>query len=201
MKKLTAIYKLGFPLLVFAAVIAEFTQLEHTAFRIINFFSYFTIESNIFASIILLISGVFVLRGKSSQTFSYIRGAATLFMVITGVVYTLLLADSGHSSWMNTVLHYAFPIVMFVDWLLDRARPIDLLKSLWWLAFPIIFLVYSLVRGAIVHWYPYPFLDVTKHGYGKVALTSCFIAAAGVFLTVLLGLYTKLGSAVMTRKH
>ncbi len=192
MKKLTVIYKLGFPLLVIAAVLKEFEGVEHNAFRIINFFSYFTIESNIFAAIIMLISIVYVWKNKSTQTFDYLRGAATLFMVITGIVYTLLLSDSGH-SWMNTVLHYIFPIVMFADWLIDRARPVTFKKSLWWLVFPVLFLVYSLTRGAFVDWYPYPFLDPRTQGYGKVAVTSVFIAIAGVLLTVMLGIYSQIG--------
>jgi len=200
MKKLTVIYKLGFPLLVFAAVIGEFKGVEHNAFRIINFFSYFTIESNIFAALIMLASIVYVWKGKNSQTFSHLRGTATLFMVITGIVYTLLLSDSGH-SWMNTVLHYIFPIVIFLDWLIDRAQPITFKNSLWWLVFPIVFLGYSLIRGRFVDWYPYPFLDPRTQGYGKVALTSIFIAGAGVILTILLGLYTQIGrSKQLTRK-
>ncbi len=48
--------------------------------------------------------------------------------------------------------------------------------------YPIGWLVYTLVRGAIVDWYPYPFLDVGLHGYPR-ALLAC--AAVAVLLLAL----------------
>ena len=40
-----------------------------------------------------------------------------------------------------------------------------------WLIFPIVYVVYSLVRGPIADWYPYPFLDPNLDGgAGKVAI-------------------------------
>ena len=43
-------------------------------------------------------------------------------------------------------------------------------SALWWLLVPLTFFAYSLIRGAIVDWYPYPFIDVGLHGYGKVSV-------------------------------
>jgi len=40
---------------------------------------------------------------------------------------------------------------------------------------PVVWLVYTLVRGAFVGWYPYPFVDVGSHGYGYVAVSSVLI--------------------------
>lgn len=34
------------------------------------------------------------------------------------------------------------------------------------LLFPLGWSAFTLIRGAFVHWYPYPFIDVTKLGYG-----------------------------------
>ena len=51
--------------------------------------------------------------------------------------------------------------------------------------FPVRGSVYTLVRGEIVDWYPYPFLDAGKHGYGSVALTCLAIAALFVGLAAL----------------
>ena len=52
------------------------------------------------------------------------------------------------------------------------------------LVVPVGWLVYTLVRGAFVDWYPYPFVDVGEHGYGVVLLTCvvdlCADARAGV---------------------
>ncbi len=37
---------------------------------------------------------------------------------------------------------------------------------------PVFWLVYTLIRGAFVDWYPYPFIDVNVHGYAAVLATS-----------------------------
>jgi len=39
-----------------------------------------------------------------------------------------------------------------------------------WIIFPFIYLIYSLVRGEMIDWYPYPFLNASKFGYSKVFL-------------------------------
>jgi hypothetical protein len=33
-----------------------------------------------------------------------------------------------------------------------------------------------LVRGALIGWYPYPFIDVTRLGYVRITLNCCLIA-------------------------
>jgi hypothetical protein len=39
--------------------------------------------------------------------------------------------------------------------------------------YPFCWLVFTLIRGAVISWYPYPFIDVTQLGYGKTIL-NCF---------------------------
>ena len=62
--------------------------------------------------------------------------------------------------------------------MVDRAR---------WLAFPFLWLSYTLVRGEAEDWYPYPFVDVSKLGYDgvlgrSVGLTAGFALAGAVVL-------------------
>jgi hypothetical protein len=59
----------------------------------------------------------------------------------------------------------------------DRIDKADLLG---FLVVPVAWLVYPLVRGEIVDWYPYPFVDVGAHGYACVA-GSCVAVAALMF--------------------
>ena len=54
--------------------------------------------------------------------------------------------------------------------------------ALGWLIYPLIWLAYTLVRGAAVSWYPYPFLDPAHGGYGQVAVTSVAILVAGALV-------------------
>ena len=44
------------------------------------------------------------------------------------------------------------------------------------LIFPICWLAFTLIRGAIAHWYPYPFIDVTQLGYGRAAVNCVWVA-------------------------
>ena len=65
-----------------------------------------------------------------------------------------------NDRWINDVMHRYTPLVLLIDWLIfpPRAR-IDESRALAWLAFPAVYGIYSLIRGPIVDWYPYPFLD------------------------------------------
>ena len=86
--------------------------------------------------------------------------------------------------WDNTLLHYIMPIVVILDWLLLAPdRPIAYRSALVWLGFPLAYLAYSLVRGSIANWCPYPFMDPSHHGYLGVAVTSVEIAAILAVIT------------------
>jgi len=180
-------YKVIFGLLSFNAVITEIvvTVGRHT-FRPGNFFSYFTIESNIFAAVMLLVSAYATARAKRSQGLSSARGAATLYMVITGLVFAILLSGikGAHFTAVprdNVILHYVMPVVLLLDWLIDVARPrVRFRRALRWIIYPLLFVVYTLIRGPIVKWYPYPFLNPTPHGYEAVAITCVIITVIAV---------------------
>jgi hypothetical protein len=72
------------------------------------------------------------------------------------------------------------PIVVIADWLYQPPlSKVSAKQALWWLAFPLTYLVYTLIRGSITNWYPYPFLNPDKvGGYGGVALYCVAILAA-----------------------
>jgi hypothetical protein len=77
------------------------------------------------------------------------------------------------------------PVVVLADWLLDPPRHrIAPRVALLWLVYPLAYFVYSLIRGEIVDWYPYPFLDASELGYGgvlwRVVLISAGVVAAAL---------------------
>lgn len=153
---------------------------------LVNFFSYFTILSNLLAIVVLLIGGA--LDPRSSR-WAYLRGAATLYMVITGIVYAALLSnqDVGPlAPWVNSALHQVTPAVLLADWVCFPPWPRASYRALGWLAFPLLYFAYSLIRGAVVNWYPYPFLD-PRHpgGYGRVALYAVVLALVMAVLAAL----------------
>ena len=87
--------------------------------------------------------------------------------------------------WVNILLHYIAPVYMLVDWILFPPYVrLKYIRSLWWLVFPLGYVVYSLVRGLLVDWYPYPFLDPTTNGgYFGVAVFSGAVFVTAVMVS------------------
>jgi len=182
-------YKLFFGLLGFSAIVTEIaTVIAQGKWAPSNFFSYFTIEANTFAFVVFLVSAFFTFAGKKSKTLDFFRGASTFFMVVTGIVFAVLLSGIEGialtaAPWDNIVLHYLVPIAVVFDWIVDPpSQRVSFKKALLWLLFPLAYLGYSLIRGPIAEWYPYPFLNPANGGYGQVALTSIIILVVGVVL-------------------
>ena len=148
-----------------------------------NFFSFFTIQSNILAAATLVLVAL-VRRDERSQLFDAVRGAATFYITITGVVFALLLSGlqeelDTHIAFVNFVVHYLIPVVLVVDWLVEPPRHrLGPRIALAWLVYPLGWFAYTLVRGSIVDWYPYPFVDASRHGYGGVLVRGVLFAVA-----------------------
>ena len=181
--------RLAFALLALAAVGTQLALgLRRETFVAANFFSFFTIESNLIGAFGLLVTGIAALRSADIDRFALLRGAATLYMTTTGVIYFLLLRGLEASlqtpvPWINVVLHYVMPLALLADWLIaPPKRRITFAQALVWLLFPLAYVVYSLIRGAVVGWYPYPFLNADEQSYGQIAVTSLvmFVGLLGV---------------------
>ena len=88
------------------------------------------------------------------------------------------------------------PIAVIADWLIDPPRTsIPFTTSLRWLTYPLLWVAYTLVRGATSGWYPYPFLDPANGGYGTVAIYIVAILAFGVALCLVVSwIGTRLGA-------
>jgi FAR-17a/AIG1-like protein len=162
-------------------------------FRLINYFSYFTNISNIFAVVVLTVAAI---GDPSSRRFELVRGAATFCTTVTGVIYALFLSDVSvgvTDPWINNVIHRVVPVFMLLDWWLAPRAPVAPREALRWLAIPIVYLAYTLIRGPLAgDWYPYPFVDPTRDGgYLRVAL---FSAAVSVALALLAFGLSKLGA-------
>jgi hypothetical protein len=186
--------RLGFASTAIAAMAYQFAESAETGFLKANFFSFFTIQSNILAVVALFLL-VLVPEERRTPLFDGARTAAVLYMAITGVVFALLLSGlqedlQTSASWVNFVLHKLMPVVLAADWLVDRPRHrLPWWTVLAWLAYPLAWFAYTLGRGAQVDWYPYPFVDVSEHGYGgvlasAVALAAGFAAAGAALLWV-----------------
>lgn len=169
-----------------------------------NFFSFFTIQSNVAAIVVFLIGAVLLLRGSGDdpQWYLVLRTCVTTYMVVTGIVYNLLLRgvelpQGATLEWSNEILHVAVPILLLLDWLFAPGRrPVEWKTIGIVIIYPLVWVVYTMVRGpftpnevlGLPYWYPYPFLNPNLPGntVGSVAFYIILIAlviaatAAGV---------------------
>ncbi|MCW2868200.1 MAG: FAR7a/AIG1-like family protein [Marmoricola sp.] len=173
-------------LLGLAAVVTEVaTLVERGTLVPANFFSFFTIQSNLLAAAVLLASSYAV---RPSRRLDLLRGASTVYMVVVLVVFAVLLSgldgDLTAVPWDNTVLHRVVPVAVVLDWVATGpGRRVPLRTGVVWLAYPVLYLGWTLVRGPLVGWYPYPFTDPAHGGYGRVALTAVVIAVFTLAVT------------------
>jgi len=174
-------YRWAFGLADLAAIATGFyDRVLHGDAGAVNYFSYFTILSNIFAV------AIFLAWMRPSGTYDLLRGAVVVYMAVTGVVYGLLLAHYPVSvaAWINDMEHRVMPVVVVADWLIaPPSRRVPWRRVMIWLVFPVAYLIYTEIRGPIAQWYPYPFLDPRIGGYGRVAAYSAGIAVAFVLFS------------------
>jgi len=167
-----------------------------------NFFSYFTILSNLSAAVVLIIAAVHGIRHRTSSAEPAWLATALVcvstYMIVTGIVYNILLRQypvAGISDvWTNESLHLIGPLLLLADVLFAPRRRALRWRAVWVVAaFPVVWAVYTLVRADAItgpmtgdpYWYPYPFLNphITPGGYlgvaGYVVAIAIAIVAVG----------------------
>jgi hypothetical protein len=162
----------------------------------VNFFSFFTIESNILTVVVFLIGAVCLIKGETPEPrwLSIGRASVTAYMATTGIVYNVLLRgielpQGATLPWSNEVLHVIGPILMVLDWLLAPGRNRLEWKSIWVIViFPLVWGVYTLIRGPLTfdgvtgneYWYPYPFMNPNLAPEGYISVAFYLVLIAGV---------------------
>lgn len=154
-----------------------------------TYFSYFTVLSNILITTLFLYIGFFNIK-KDSKDLQWVYGAAVLYMSITGIIYWSILVNAHSLSldpWINLMLHGIMPIAAFLGWLIAPPRDkIDYKLAKEWLIPPLFFVAYTLIRGPIVHWYPYPFFNPTLPGGYLHVFISTLAILTGAWLVGLI---------------
>ncbi len=144
--------------------------------RLVRVVSFFTVQSNILCGAVAALLAV--RPDRDGPVFRILRLDALFGITVTGIVYATVLAPIHEPhGWAetssNAVLHYVVPIMTVVGWVAFGPRPrIDAVVVRRALIWPVAWLAYTLARGAVWDWYPYPFLDVRTHGYPRVAVNA-----------------------------
>ncbi len=156
--------------------------------RLVQTVSFFTIQSNL---LVLIVAATLVIDPqRDGRLWRVIRLDALLGITVTGLVFDLILIHYVHpTGWQLAAtigFHYIAPWATLLGWLLFGPRPrIDRTTIAWSLIWPVAWIVYTFVRGALVDWYPYPFLDVDEIGLAVALRNTLFVlAVAAVLLAV-----------------
>ncbi len=190
---------------------------RHVPTIVWNFFSFFTILSNMLAVLVLLWAVAwFWARGRRTasepRALAFALASVTTYMIVTGVVYNLLLRGyplepGAVVPWSNEILHLAGPAFFVLDLFLGPRR-----RRLPWgavvgvIVFPIVWVLYTLVRASFITnpvtgdpwWYPYPFLDPHRNS-GPALLLSLGGIAVGTAIVGIVVVW--IGRRRGRRKH
>lgn len=160
-----------------------------------NFLSYFTIESNI----LVLVTCLLIVQrpDRGGVAFGILRLGSLTAITVTGIVYATILAGNGDFSgaewWYDKIFHYVVPLMTVIGFVALRPRTRLDRSAMWFLAFPLAWIAYTLIRAEVSEpvfaltptttaRVPYGFLDVADHGAGVVALI-CLVLTA-VFIAI-----------------
>ena len=153
--------------------------------KILNFFSFFTVQSNIGVA---ATTGLLARRfRRDSLIFRVLRLDAMICILVTGVVFHLALSGlqelTGWDALADFLLHTLSPILCPLGWLIfGPRRTIGGSVVKYAVVAPVGWLAYAFVYGALStdrfgnHYYAYPFMNVGIHGY-VVSLLRCAIVA------------------------
>lgn len=180
------------------AVITQFAlmmdnRIASVGETIVRFFSFFTILTNTIVTVCFTDLSINHSKRKFF-TSPPVLTAISLYITIVGLVYQLVLRQiwqpEGLAMVVDEILHTIAPIYFIGFWLAYvPKRSLEWKLSIYWLAYPLAYLLYILIRGAFSGFYPYPFVDVAQLGFNKVLLNATglmilFLVAGNLFIAI-----------------
>ena len=191
-RRIVGIARVAAGLLIFAAMATQVTELVlNGEFVPSEYFAYFTIESSLINIVVLLVGGVLAVRWlRDPELYTAVRMSTVAYALVTAAVYNVLLRGLPPTGfvgvqWPNEVMHVWIPVFIALDWLLSPGRARLGWKRLWLVvSFPIAWCAFTLIRGAVDGWYPYPFIDPTGDGgypsvFGYILALSALMIGLG----------------------
>ncbi len=158
---------------------------------LVFFFTYFTILTNLMLVAIYmstLVDWRWLGWWRSPVTRGMMVGAIVLVMVFYHLLLAGLWAPQGWAKVADTALHYGAPVLYVAWWLAFQPKGSLRFGDIGWMLLPIaLWLVWTMLRGAVVGEYPYPILEANRLGYVQVVLNCLVVLAAlvGLFAIVI----------------
>lgn len=198
-RRALGVFRLAIAVIEVVALIGNYQYvLEFPLFASVNFFSYFTILSAMLAVATLIVAAGFaLLQPRDPPLLGAFRTMVTVYLLASGIVFGLIALQASTRDyrlevpWSDTVLHFVVPLLALIAWTVDAVIAVN--PPVPWatvglvLVLPTVWLVYTLLRGSVIGWYPYFFLDDTQvGGYAGVAAYCVFVLLIFVALTAVL---------------
>lgn len=168
----------------------------------IRFFSFFTILTNSLVAIYFTLA----IAKQKNRYLSMLNKpgsltAVTVYITIVGLVYQIILRNTweptGAQMIVDELLHTIIPIGVIVFWYLYEDKSLVSYRQIpRWLIYPLLYLIYILIRGNVSNFYPYPFVDVGKLGISKVITNSIGLM---VLIIVISASFISIGKAIKNR--
>lgn len=138
----------------------------------LNFFTYFTVFTNTLCTIWMLLYAIGKLTDSRLASFisrPEILGALTVYIFVVGFLYwgvmIWFIDFYPKSLWMFNVIdvyqHFVLPATFTTMWLSGlNPRKVRIKKVVpFFLIYPLVYFIFSIVRGSFMGWYPYPFFN------------------------------------------
>jgi hypothetical protein len=183
---------LGWTTVVLQFYLILLNRTTSVAETIVRFFSFFTILTNI---LVALCCTWILLKPDSARGQYFSRPATltaiTVYIVIVSLVYNLVLRSywdpQGLQMWVDESLHSVIPSLFLLFWLIFVPKGKLQWKGVFpWLIYPLVYIVFILVRGALSGFYPYPFIDVGKIAYHEALINTGGLLIGFLVLSLLL---------------
>lgn len=189
-RKITALVRWGISAWVLAAIVTQiWSEVANNAFYPEKYFSYFTIQSSLINIVAFAFGGYFAWTTvRDTRLFTIVRVSVFSYAIVTGVVYNLLLRNipsEGYEppAWCNESTHVWVPVVIVLEWLFASGRMSLRIRAMWWaLLYPLAWVGFTVIRGMITGWWPYPFLEPDgPNGVGGVV---AYILGIATFMSI-----------------
>lgn len=159
---------------------------------LVNFFSFFTVLTNILVAVVL--TCVATRQPSKGRTFflqPWVTSGITVSIIVVGVAYNLLLRQLWQPQglqWLaNELLHDVMPVLFTLYWWFCVPKGSLRVGHIGvWVLYPVLYFAYTLLRGHLLGVYPYPFIDVEKLGYAQAFINACGVLAGFVLVALII---------------
>jgi hypothetical protein len=185
------VVRLAFGAVCALALIARYNWGLGTAtFAPDNYYAYLTIQSNIAFTVVTVFAGVVaIVRDRDPSWLTALRACILTCTVTAGIVFALIVQQAGSNTvpievpTSDLVLHFWLPPLAILEWSLSPGRGRAAWRTVVFvLGYTLTWGGLTMLRGAMVGWFPYYFLDP-----GQLGGPGEFVTLSGMALLVFAG--------------